>query len=39
MEKQKFKKVKKFYKWMRKIVQSVHYADNEKMCNAYEKII
>lgn len=39
MEKQKFKQVKKFDKWMRKIVQSVHYSDNEQMCNAYAKIL
>ena len=33
-----FKEVKKFDKWMRNIVKSIHYADNEKMCNAYLKI-
>lgn len=33
-----FKEVKKFDKWMRKIVQSIHYSDNEQMCNAYNKI-
>jgi len=32
------KEVKKFDKWMRKTIQSVHYANNEKMCNAYQRI-
>jgi hypothetical protein len=39
MEKKvKLKEVKKFDKWMRKTVQSIHYSNNEKMCNAYQKI-
>lgn len=29
----------RFNKWMRKTVKSEHYADNEAMCNAYERII
>ncbi len=32
------KEIKRFDKWMRKIVQSIHYHDNEQMCNAYERI-
>ena len=32
------KEIKKFDKWMRKIVQSIYYHDNQKMCNAYERI-
>ena len=35
---EKLKEIKKFDKWMRKIVKSVHYSNNEKMCNAYNKI-
>jgi hypothetical protein len=34
----KLKKIKKFDKWMRKTVQSIHYSNNEKMSNAYQKI-
>jgi len=30
--------IKSFDEWMRKTVQSIHYHDNEKMCNAYERI-
>lgn len=30
--------IKRFDKWMRKIVKSIHYHDNEKMCNAYKRI-
>jgi hypothetical protein len=29
----------KFNKWMRKKVKSVYYFDNQKMCNAYERIL
>lgn len=32
------KEIKRFDKWMKKTVQSIYYYDNEKMCNAYEKI-
>ena len=32
------KEIKKFDKWMRKTVQSIYYHDNQKMCNAYERI-
>lgn len=32
------KEIKKFDKWMKKVIQSVYYADNEQMCNAYQKI-
>ena len=32
------KEIKRFDKWMRKTVQSIHYYDNEQMCNAYERI-
>jgi hypothetical protein len=35
---QKLKQIKKFDKWMRKTIQSVHYSNNEKMSNAYQKI-
>jgi hypothetical protein len=35
---QKLKQIKKFDKWMRKTIQSVHYSNNEKMSNAYKKI-
>lgn len=28
---------KKFDNWMRKI-KNIYYSDNERMCNAYEKI-
>jgi hypothetical protein len=34
----KLKEVKKFDKWMRKIIKSIHYSNNEKMFNAYLKI-
>jgi hypothetical protein len=34
----KLKQIKKFDKWMRKTVQSIHYSNNEKMSNAYQKI-
>lgn len=34
----KIKQIKKFDKWMRKTVQSIHYSNNEKMSNAYQKI-
>jgi len=34
----KLKQIKKFDKWMRKTIQSVHYSNNEKMSNAYKKI-
>lgn len=30
--------IKRFDKWMRKTVQSIHYYKNEEMCNAYERI-
>lgn len=33
-----FKEVKKFDKWMRKIVKSIYYKDNERMCDAYLNI-
>ena len=32
------KEIKKFDKWMKKTVQSIYYHDNQKMCNAYERI-
>jgi len=32
------KEIKRFDKWMRKTVQSIYYHDNERMCNAYERI-
>ena len=32
------KEIEKFDKWMRTKVKSIYYSDNEKMCNAYEKI-
>ena len=35
---EKLKQIKKFDKWMRKVVQSVHYSNNEKMYKAYQKI-
>ena len=35
---QKLKQIKKFDKWMRKTIQSIHYSNNEKMSNAYQKI-
>ena len=35
---EKLKQIKKFDKWMRKTIQSVHYSNNEKMRNAYQKI-
>ena len=35
---QKLKQIKKFDKWMRKTIQSVHDSNNEKMSNAYQKI-
>ena len=28
----------KFNKWMAKKVQSIHYSNNEKMCNAFDRI-
>lgn len=31
-------KAEKFNNWMRKKVKSVFYHDNEKMCNAYQRI-
>lgn len=31
-------KLEKFDKWMRETVKSVHYSNNEQMCNAYNKI-
>lgn len=31
--------IENFDSWMRKKVKSVFYADNEKMCRAYERII
>lgn len=30
--------VEKFDEWMRNKVKSIHYANNEKMCNAYNRI-
>lgn len=30
--------VEKFNDWMKKKVKSVFYADNERMCRAYERI-
>lgn len=38
-EKQPKTNVEKFDAWMRKKVKSVFYADNERMCNAYERIL
>jgi hypothetical protein len=35
---EKLKQIKKFDKWMRKTVQSIHYSNNERMSNAYQKI-
>jgi hypothetical protein len=35
---EKLKQIKKFDKWMRKTVQSIHYSNNEKMSKAYKKI-
>jgi hypothetical protein len=32
------KEIKKFDKWMRKVVQSIYYSNNEQMRNAYQKI-
>lgn len=32
------KEIKKFDKWMRNVIQSVYYTDNEQMCNAYQRI-
>lgn len=37
--KKKKSEIERFDSWMRKKVKSVFYADNEKMCNAYERII
>lgn len=28
----------KFDQWMKNTIKSIHYSDNEKMCNAYQKI-
>ena len=30
--------VEKFDEWMRNKVKSIHYSNNEKMCNAYNRI-
>ena len=30
--------IEKFNEWMLNKVKSVHYSNNEEMCNAYEKI-
>ena len=28
----------KFCEWMRDKIKNIYFADNERMCNAYEKI-
>lgn len=38
-QKKKKSEVEKFNEWMKKRVKSVFYSDNERMCNAYERII
>jgi len=30
--------IKNYDNWMRNIVKSIHYSNNEKMINAYKKI-
>jgi meiotically up-regulated gene 157 (Mug157) protein len=37
-EKLAFKEAEAFEIWMREIVRSVHYADNEKMAEAYSRV-
>lgn len=32
-------KVEKFDEWMRNKVKSIHYSNNEKMTNAYNRIL
>ena len=37
-EKLAFKEAEAFEIWMRETVRSVHYADNEKMAEAYSRV-
>lgn len=37
-EKLAFQEALAFEVWMREIVRSVHYADNSKMADAYERV-
>ena len=31
-------KIQKYNNWMRNVIKSIHYSNNEKMLNSYEKL-